>query len=109
MMPFDLGAKGSCQIGGNISTSAGGIRFIRYGSLHGYVLGLEVVVPKNGSETLNMMSSIRKDNTGFHLPHLFIGAEGQLGILTKVSMVCVPKPISVNVAFLGKLQQTVSS
>uniref|UniRef100_A0ACD5U8U0 Uncharacterized protein n=1 Tax=Avena sativa TaxID=4498 RepID=A0ACD5U8U0_AVESA len=71
IMPLDLGAKGSCQIGGNISTNAGGLRFIRYGSLHGNVLGLEVVLA-NGT-VLDMLTTLRKDNTGYDLKHLFVG------------------------------------
>ena len=71
MMPYDLGAKGSCQIGGNLSTNAGGLRYIKYGSLHGSVLGIEVVLP-NGN-VLDLMSDMRKDNTGYDLKHLFIG------------------------------------
>ena len=61
-MPLDLGAKGSCQIGGNISTNAGGLRFLRYGSLHGSVLGLEVVLADG--TVLDQLTSLRKDNTG---------------------------------------------
>ena len=64
-MPYDLGAKGSCLIGGNLATNAGGLRFIRYGSLHGSVLGLEVVLA-NG-QVIDLMSSMRKDNTGYDL------------------------------------------
>ncbi|CAA3012542.1 D-2-hydroxyglutarate dehydrogenase, mitochondrial [Olea europaea subsp. europaea] len=71
IMPLDLGAKGSCQIGGNVSTNAGGLRLIRYGSLHGSVLGLEAVLA-NGT-VLDMLASLRKDNTGYDLKHLFIG------------------------------------
>ena len=74
MMPLDLGAKGSCHIGGNISTNAGGIRYLRYGSLHGSVLGLEVVLA-NG-EVLDVLQTLRKDTTGYDLKQLFIGAEG---------------------------------
>ena len=72
IMPLDLGAKGSCQIGGNVSTNAGGLRYIRYGSLKGTVLGMEVVLA-NG-EVLNLMDCIlRKNNTGFDMKQLFIG------------------------------------
>ena len=85
-MPYDLGAKGSCLIGGNLATNAGGLRFIRYGSLHGSVLGIEVVLP-NG-QVLDLMSSMRKDNTGYDLKQLFIGSEGTLGVITKVSILC---------------------
>lgn len=80
----------SCQIGGNISTNAGGLRVLRYGSLHGSVLGLEVVLP-NG-EILDQLSTMRKDNTGYDLKQLFIGAEGTLGIVTAVSILCPPAP-----------------
>ncbi|XP_072263912.1 D-2-hydroxyglutarate dehydrogenase, mitochondrial [Pyxicephalus adspersus] len=98
-MPLDLGAKGSCHIGGNLSTNAGGLRLLRYGSLRGTVLGLEAVLP-DGS-VLNCLNSLRKDNTGYDLKQLFIGSEGTLGIITAISILCPRKPSSVNVAFLG--------
>jgi FAD/FMN-containing dehydrogenase len=78
--PLSLGAQGSCQIGGNIATNAGGILTIRYGNCRDLVLGLEVVLP-NG-EIWDGMRSLRKDNTGYNLKHLFIGSEGTLGIIT---------------------------
>lgn len=84
MMPLDLGAKGSCQIGGNVATNAGGLRFLRYGSLHGNVLGLEVVLPSG--EIFQELSTLRKDNTGLDLKQLFIGSEGSLGIITGVTI-----------------------
>ena len=96
MVPLDLGAKGTCQIGGNISTNAGGLRYLRYGSLHGNVLGLEVVLP-NG-EILDLNQNLRKDNTGYDLKQLFIGAEGTLGIVTKCTILCPNLPKSRNVA-----------
>ncbi|CAM8919020.1 unnamed protein product [Rhodiola kirilowii] len=99
IMPLDLGAKGSCQIGGNVSTNAGGLRLLRYGSLHGNVLGLEAVLA-NGS-VLDMLGTLRKDNTGYDLKHMFIGSEGSLGIVTKVSILTPPKLSSVNIAFLA--------
>lgn len=99
IFPLDLGAKGSCHIGGNVSTNAGGIRFLRYGSLHGSVLGLEVVMA-NG-EILNALSTLRKDNTGYDVKQLFIGSEGSLGVITAVSVLCPPRPKSVNVVFLA--------
>lgn len=86
LIPYDLGAKGSCMIGGNLATNAGGLRFIKFGPLHSNVLGLEIVMA-NG-KILNLMNSMRKDNTGYHLRHLFIGSEGTLGIITKVSIIC---------------------
>ncbi|XP_042494676.1 D-2-hydroxyglutarate dehydrogenase, mitochondrial [Macadamia integrifolia] len=99
LMPLDLGAKGSCQIGGNVSTNAGGLHFVRYGSLHGNVLGLEAVLA-NGT-VLDMLGTLRKDNTGYDLKQLFIGSEGSLGIVTKVSILTPPKLSSVNLAFLA--------
>lgn len=99
IMPLDLGAKGSCQIGGNVSTNAGGLRLVRYGSLHENVLGLEAVLA-NG-DVLDMLGTLRKDNTGYDLKHLFIGSEGSLGIVTKVSILTPPKLSSVNIAFLA--------
>lgn len=99
VMPLDLGAKGSCHIGGNVSTNAGGLRLIRYGSLHGTVLGLEAVTA-NGN-VLDMLGTLRKDNTGYDLKHLFIGSEGSLGIVTKVSILTQPKMSSVNLAFIA--------
>ncbi|KAG8903886.1 hypothetical protein FRB99_002622 [Tulasnella sp. 403] len=90
IMPLDLGAKGSCQIGGNVSTNAGGLRLLRYGSLHGSVLGLEVVLP-NGN-VMDQLTTLRKDNTGYDLKQLFIGAEGTLGVITGVSVLTPAAP-----------------
>ncbi|KAF8314318.1 FAD-binding domain-containing protein, partial [Clavulina sp. PMI_390] len=90
IMPLDLGAKGSCHIGGNVATNAGGLRLLRYGSLHGSVLGLEVVLP-DGS-IMSELSGLRKDNTGYDLKQLFIGSEGTLGIITGVSILTPPAP-----------------
>uniref|UniRef100_A0A3P8UYX7 D-2-hydroxyglutarate dehydrogenase, mitochondrial n=1 Tax=Cynoglossus semilaevis TaxID=244447 RepID=A0A3P8UYX7_CYNSE len=109
IMPLDLGSKGSCQIGGNIATNAGGLRLLRYGSLRGTVLGLEVVLADG--RVLDCLNKLRKDNTGYDLKQLFIGSEGTLGVITAVSILCPPKPKSVNVVFLGcesfqKLLQT---
>lgn len=99
MMPLDLGAKGSCHIGGNVSTNAGGLRVLRYGSLHGSVLGLEVVLADG--TVLDGISTLRKDNTGYDLKQLFIGAEGTLGIVTGVSIVTPQRPSAINVAMFG--------
>lgn len=99
IVPLDLGAKGSCLIGGNVATHAGGLRYIRYGSLHGNVLGLEVVLPSG--EVLNDLKALRKDNTGLNLKQLFIGSEGLLGVITKVALLLAPKPLSVQTAFLA--------
>lgn len=98
-MPLDLGAKGSCQIGGNISTNAGGLRLLRYGSLHGSILGLEVVLADG--TILDLLSSNRKDNTGYALKNLFIGAEGTLGVVTRCAIAVPPRPANMNVALLA--------
>ncbi|KAM4043561.1 D-2-hydroxyglutarate dehydrogenase, mitochondrial isoform 2-T2 [Anomaloglossus baeobatrachus] len=98
-MPLDLGAKGSCHIGGNLATNAGGLRLLRYGSLRGTVLGLEAVLPDG--TVLDCLNSLRKDNTGYDLKQLFIGSEGTIGIITALSILCPRKPSSVNVALLG--------
>jgi D-2-hydroxyglutarate dehydrogenase len=74
MVPLDLGAKGSCHIGGNVSTNAGGLRLLRYGNLHGSVLGVEAVLADG--RVLDCLNSLKKDNTGYDLKHLFIGSEG---------------------------------
>ncbi|KAK5917022.1 hypothetical protein CgunFtcFv8_011946 [Champsocephalus gunnari] len=99
IMPLDLGAKGSCHIGGNVATNAGGLRLLRYGSLRGTVLGLEVVLADG--RVLDCLATLRKDNTGYDLKQLFIGSEGTLGVITSVSILCPRKPKSVNVVFLG--------
>ena len=87
-MPLDLGAKGSCQIGGNLSTNAGGIHFIRHNSLHANCIGLKAVLASG--EILDNITTLRKDNTGYDLKHLFIGAEGTLGIITECAILCPP-------------------
>lgn len=99
IMPLDLGAKGSCQVGGNVSTNAGGLRYVRYGSLHGTVLGVEAVLADG--RILDGLTTLRKDNTGYDLKQLFIGAEGTLGVVTKVSILAPRKPKSIHVAFVG--------
>ncbi|KAF9383377.1 hypothetical protein CPB97_006512 [Podila verticillata] len=99
IMPLDLGAKGSCHIGGNVATNAGGLRLLRYGSLHGTVLGLEVVLPDG--TVLDNLSTLRKDNTGYDLKQLFIGSEGTLGIITGVSILSPKRSKAINVALLG--------
>ena len=72
LFPLDLGSKGSCMIGGNLSTNAGGLRVVKYGNLHGSVIGLEVV--QADGRILDMLSTLRKDNSGYKLMHLFIGS-----------------------------------
>ena len=78
LFPLSLGSEGSCQIGGNLSTNAGGTAVLRYGMMRDLVLGLEVVLPDG--RVLDGLTSLRKDNTGYDLRDLFIGAEGTLGI-----------------------------
>ncbi|CAG9856912.1 unnamed protein product [Phyllotreta striolata] len=99
IVPLDIGAKGTCHIGGNVSTNAGGMRLIKFGNMHGNVLGIEAVTA-NG-EILDCLSNLKKDNTGYHLKHLFIGSEGTLGFVTKVILQCPPRPKYRNAAFLG--------
>lgn len=99
VFPLDLGAKGSCHIGGNVATNAGGLRLLRYGSLHGNVLGIEAVFPDG--TIMDDLSTLRKNNTGYDLKQLFIGAEGTIGIITGVSILCPPQSKFVNVAFFG--------
>lgn len=99
LFPLDLGAKGSCHIGGNVATNAGGLRLLRYGSLHGTVLGLEAVLPDG--TIVDALSTLRKNNTGYDLKQLFIGSEGTLGIITGVSILCPSRPKAVNVAYFG--------
>ncbi|MDI7862022.1 FAD-binding oxidoreductase [Rhizobiaceae bacterium n13] len=97
--PLALGAQGSCRIGGNVSTNAGGINVLRYGMTRELVLGLEVVLP-DGS-IFDGLSTLRKDNRGIDLKQLFIGAEGTLGIVTAVSVKLTPEPDQVATALLG--------
>ena len=99
IFPLDLGAKGSCHIGGNVATNAGGLRLLRYGSLHGTVLGIEAVLPDG--TIVDDLSKLRKNNTGYDLKQLFIGAEGTIGIITGVSILCPQRSKAINVAFFG--------
>ena len=99
LVPIDLGAKGTCMIGGNIATNAGGQYYYRFGSIHSNIIGLEVVLADG--TILDLMSTNRKDNTGYDLKHLFVGSEGTLGVVTKVALNCPRLPSSRNVAFLA--------
>ena len=89
-LPLSLGAQGSCQIGGNLSTNAGGVNVLRYGNARDQVMGLEVVLP-NG-EIWSGLNQLRKNNTGYDLKNTFVGAEGTLGIITAVVLKLCPKP-----------------
>ncbi|KUI65574.1 hypothetical protein VM1G_00545 [Cytospora mali] len=99
IFPLDLAAKGSCHIGGNVATNAGGLRLLRYGSLHGSVLGIEAVLPDG--TIVDDLFKLRKNNTGYDIKQLFIGAEGTIGIITKLSIHCPQRSKAVNVAFFG--------
>lgn len=99
LVPIDLGAKGTCQIGGNVATNAGGQYFYRFGSLHANVLGIEVVLADG--TVLDLLNTNRKDNTGYDMKHLFIGSEGTLGLITKINLSCPRLPLSRNAAFLA--------
>ncbi|KAF2717500.1 actin interacting protein 2 [Polychaeton citri CBS 116435] len=99
IFPLDLGAKGSCQIGGNVATNAGGLRLLRYGSMHGNILGLEAVLPDG--TVVDDLSKLRKNNTGYDLKQLFIGGEGTIGVVTGISIICPQRSPAVNVAYLG--------
>ena len=90
LFPLSLGSEGSCQIGGNLSTNAGGTAVLRYGMARDLVLGLEVVLP-DGS-VLDDLTGLRKNNTGYDLKHLFMGAEGTLGIITAATLKLFPLP-----------------
>ncbi len=96
---LDLASKGSCQIGGNIATNAGGLKFIRYGGMREQVLGLEVVLA-NG-KIIEFGSKLRKNNSGYDLKHLFIGSEGTLGIITKATLKLVPEPCEHALALIA--------
>ena len=99
LFPLALGSQGSCQIGGNISTNAGGTGVLAYGNTRALVMGLEVVLPSG--EIWNGLRRLKKDNTGYDLKDLFIGAEGTLGIVTAAILKLFPKPRGKAVAFCG--------
>src|SRR5581483_9305893 len=97
--PVSLAAEGSCQIGGNLSTNAGGVNVLRYGTAREQVLGLEVVLP-NG-RVLDALRGLRKDNTGYDVKQLFLGAEGTLGIITAAVLRLYPAPTASATAWLA--------
>uniref|UniRef100_UPI00356B4B99 FAD-binding oxidoreductase n=1 Tax=Sneathiella sp. TaxID=1964365 RepID=UPI00356B4B99 len=90
IFPLRIGSEGSCQIGGNISTNAGGVQVLHYGNTREQVLGLEVVLPDG--QIWDGLTGLRKDNTGYDLKQLFIGAEGTLGIVTGAVIKMYPRP-----------------
>jgi FAD/FMN-containing dehydrogenase len=99
LFPLSLGAEGSCEIGGNLSTNAGGTGVLRYGNTRELVLGLEVVLPDG--RIWDGLRSLRKDNTGYDLKHLFVGAEGTLGIITAAVLKLFAKPRSQATALVA--------
>ena len=96
IFPLDLGARGSCQIGGNAATNAGGNRVIRYGTMRELVLGIEVALADG--RLVSMMNRVTKNTTGIDMKHLFIGSEGTLGIITRLVLKLSPKPLTANTA-----------
>jgi FAD/FMN-containing dehydrogenase len=99
LFPLSLGAEGSCTIGGNLSTNAGGTTALAYGVAREMALGLEVVLADG--RVLNLLSKLKKDNTGYDLRNLFIGAEGTLGIITAATLKLHPKPRAIETAYVG--------
>ena len=97
--PLSLAAEGSCTIGGNLSTNAGGVQVLRYGNTRDLVLGLEVVLPSG--EVWDGLRGLRKDNTGYDLKQLFVGAEGTLGVITAAVLKLFPKPRAQATAFVA--------
>jgi D-lactate dehydrogenase (cytochrome) len=99
LFPLSLGSEGTCQLGGNLSTNAGGTAVLRYGMMRDLVLGLEVVLPDG--RVLDQLKGLRKDNTGYDLKHLFIGAEGTLGVITAATCKLFPTPLTRETAFVA--------
>ena len=99
LFPLSLAAEGSAQLGGNLSTNAGGVQVLRYGNTRELTLGLEVVLPSG--EIWHGLRGLRKDNTGYDLKHLFIGAEGTLGVITAATMKLFPLPTAVATAWIA--------
>ncbi|QWE22018.1 FAD-binding oxidoreductase [Polynucleobacter sp. AP-Jannik-300A-C4] len=99
LFPLSLAAEGSCTIGGNLATNAGGVQVLHYGNMRDLTLGLEVVTP-NG-DIFNGLRGLRKDNTGYSLKDLYIGSEGTLGIITAATLKLYPLPCSKATAMVG--------
>jgi FAD/FMN-containing dehydrogenase len=99
LFPLSLAAEGSCTIGGNLSTNAGGVQVLHYGNARQLVLGLEVVTPQG--EVWNGLRALKKDNTGYDLRDLYLGAEGTLGIITKAVLKLWPKPKDVATSWIA--------
>jgi len=99
LFPLSLGAEGSCQIGGNLGSNAGGTAVLAYGNMRELCLGLEVVLPTG--EILNDLRYVKKDNTGYDLKDLFVGSEGTLGVITAAVLKIFPQPKGKGVAYAG--------
>ena len=99
LFPLSLAAEGSCTIGGNLSTNAGGVQVLHYGNARHLVLGLEVVTP--AGDIWNGLRALKKDNTGYDLRDLYLGAEGTLGIITKAVLKLWPKPKDVATSWIA--------
>ena len=99
LFPLSLASQGSCQIGGNLSANAGGTAVLAFGNMRELCLGVEVVLPTG--EVLDDLRKLKKDNTGYDLKNLFVGAEGTLGVITAAVLKLVPKPKGVEVAWVG--------
>ena len=99
LFPLSLGAEGSCTIGGNLSTNAGGTAALAYGIARDLMLGLEVVLADG--RILQLLQKLKKDNTGYNLRHIFVGAEGTLGVITAAVLKLFPRPRAVETAFVG--------
>ena len=108
LFPLSLAAEGSCTIGGNLATNAGGTQVVRYGNTRDLCLGLEVVTAQG--EVWNGLGGLRKDNTGYDLRNLFVGSEGTLGIITAATMKLVPLPAAQLTAWAAvpSLEQAVA-
>lgn len=99
LFPLSLASEGSCQIGGNLATNAGGVNVLRYGSARDLCLGIEAVLP-DGSIFAGL-KRLRKDNTGYDLRNLLVGSEGTLGVITAATLKVFPKPVEVETAFVA--------
>ncbi len=99
IFPLNFGSRGTCRIGGNLSTNAGGLNVLRYGNARSLCLGLEVVTATG--EVMNLLSPLKKDNTGYDLKNLFIGAEGTLGMITAATLQLFPEPKAMATSWAG--------
>ncbi len=99
LFPLSLASEGSCRIGGNLATNAGGVQVLRYGNARDLCLGVEAVLPDG--DIIRGLKRLRKDNTGYDLRHLLIGSEGTLGVITAATLKLFPRPAEVATAFLA--------